>query len=188
MNTYTSLHQVEQLFKDKNLKVVTAENLQILFPDKSDSARQGILKRLHQQGRVNRLKRGLYEINARPLSVFEKANLLYRPSYISLETALNYYGILPQFSRVITSVTPKHPKQFSADQQFEYSRIKPGLFHGYHQEQDFLIATPEKALADMAYFVDKGLRRFHQEELDLTQVNIKELHQQYPWTKAYVRQ
>jgi predicted transcriptional regulator of viral defense system len=187
MNTYTSLHQVEQLLKNKNLKVVTAEILKVLFPDKSNNTRQSLLKRLHQQGRVNRLKRGLYEINSNPLSVFEKANLLYRPSYISLETALNYYGILPQFPQVITSVTTQHSNQFTADQQFEYSRIKPDLFHGYHQDQDYLIATPEKALADIAYFADKGLRRFHPEEFDLTQINMDELHQQYPWTKAYVR-
>ncbi|MCX5712190.1 MAG: hypothetical protein NTY47_03830 [Candidatus Omnitrophica bacterium] len=85
------------------------------------------------------------------------ANKLYAPSYVSLETALSYYSIIPEVSMAVTSITTKSTRKFSNKHGlFIYRAIKPKVFNGYYVEKqgnfDILIAEPEKALADYLYF------------------------------------
>ena len=96
------------------------------------------------------------------------------PSYVSLESALNFYGILNQFPYVITSVTPKKTKKLEKEgKNFEYVHFNPQNFYGYVKQGKFLIATKEKALFDIIYLISKGLRRISLDELDLTGVDKK---------------
>lgn len=119
-----------------------------------------------------RLEKNSYmTVNPSP-SRFTIANLLFSPSYISLETALNYHGILSQFPHEITSVTPKKSTTKQADGQiFSYAHIKTILFFGYEKTDDQLIALPEKALLDQLYLSSKGLRTIHLDEYDLARIN-----------------
>ena len=187
MKTYTSLPRIEEELIYLNVKVVTSETIKKLYPDKSTNTLRGIIRRLLKQGRIGRLKKGQYELKTNPLSTFEKANVLYSPSYISLESALNFYGILPQFPHVITSVTPLHSKKIQLEQTYEYSRIQSELYTDFVKEERFLIATPEKALADMLYFASKGLRKVNIDEYDFSQIDLKSMTEKYPWVKNYVK-
>ena len=90
MNTYTSLTEIEQLLLDKQVRLVTAELLAIILPDINLPARRAIINRLLNKQRIRRLKQGMYELVQTPLVAFEKANLFFSPSYVSLESALNY--------------------------------------------------------------------------------------------------
>ncbi len=127
------------------------------YSEKKDSLRVQ-LSRFIQKGRLVQLKRGLYCFNPVKLDEFVLANQLYQPSYISLETALNYYGIIPDISQRLTSVSPTTTKkignQFGI---FHYAKIKSVLFWGYtkkrldDKESFFLIAQKEKALLDFFY-------------------------------------
>ncbi len=90
------------------------------------------------------------------------AERIYRPSYISLHTALSYYGIIPEAVVAITSVsthkTAKFDNQFA---QYTYQKIKPQLFFGYEPKsiagdfntdrRSFMLAHPEKAILDLLY-------------------------------------
>ncbi len=75
------------------------------------------------------MKRGLYAFpDALPPDLYV-ANKLYEPSYISLEFALSYHGIIPETVYEITSVTTKSTRRFEAmGKVFTYRRIKREAF------------------------------------------------------------
>lgn len=85
------------------------------------------------------------------------ASKIYSPSYISLHTALSYYGIIPEAVVEITSITTRKTARFENQfASFSYQTIKPDLFWGYEPKpmQDgktFMLATPEKAIIDLLY-------------------------------------
>ncbi len=87
------------------------------------------------------------------------ANKLYQPSYISLERALSYYGIIPEIVYTTTSITTKIPREFDTPLGiFSYQRIKKEAYTGYSlreiDKEKVFFAEPGKALADYLYFVD----------------------------------
>lgn len=119
-----------------------------------------------------RIKNGFFLIAARfkkgnDFPFEQLANLLYGPSYISLEWALSFYQFIPERVTAVTSMTLAKSKEFSTPIglfTFHYMNKKrysvgvvrreiPGQFGG------FLIATPEKALADWVFLTCKGLNR-----------------------------
>jgi len=91
----------------------------------------------------------------------EVASFLYGPSYLSLETALAWYGFIPEMVYAYVSVTSRINRRFINELgTFIYRHIKPQLFWGYAEIQTeyghILIAEPEKALLDYIYL---NLRR-----------------------------
>ncbi len=136
---------------------VTAASLASLFPDiKGGNQKIRLLERDRQ---VIRLKRGLYvcspEVTGTSLSTELIANHLYTPSYISMSSALRYYGLIPEQVYVMQSMTLKHSRDFDTPVgRFEYTRISKvsfaiGLSSIRKPEYAFVIATPEKALCDL---------------------------------------
>jgi len=107
-----------------------------------------------------RLKQGLYvnhaDVSQKPLSLFLIGNNLYGPSYISLQSALRYYGLIPEQVFTICSMTTKPSKIFqNALATFEYVHTDHQVFPiGIRQETfvdgtSVLMASPEKALCDL---------------------------------------
>jgi len=125
------------------------------------------VSRLVKSGELLRLKNGFFLIaeKIKDTSIpFEQiANLLYGPSYISLEYALSYYGIIPEASYVRTSMTINQSKHFHTKiGTFSYyhiglNRYFVGVTHMKNALGGFYIATPEKALADHVFQVCQGL-------------------------------
>lgn len=146
--------------KEKGIVIFDPFDLRRLFNLKSDNTVKHLLRRLAKDGVVKRLKKGKYLFNyGRQPSDFLIANSLVVPSYISLESALSYYGLIDQFPYRITSVTVGKPRQFKINNKdFFYSKIKRGYFKDYVKVDDFLIAAKHKALFDYLYFIYKGLR------------------------------
>jgi predicted transcriptional regulator of viral defense system len=103
------------------------------------------------------------------------ANIIYKPSYISLQTALSFYGIIPEAVPNITSVTTLKTKTFSNDfGEYSYKNIKPDLLFGYYLREmeggrRIMFATPEKALADLLY-----LYPFYNTERELEELRLDE--------------
>lgn len=88
---------------------------------------------------------------------FAIANKIYQPSYISMETALSYYGLIPEAVFKIISVSTLKTNEINSPLGvFLYHTIKPGLFWGYHIKSKgsttYKIAAPEKAILDFLYF------------------------------------
>ena len=84
------------------------------------------------------------------------SNYIYKPSYVSLHSALAFYGIIPEAVTQITAVSTLKTADFqNIFGEFSYQKIKPELFFGYEQkpvgERSVLLATPEKAILDLLY-------------------------------------
>lgn len=111
-----------------------------------------------RSGTVIRVKKGLYifgrDLRRRPYSRELLANLIYGPSFVSLDTALSFYGLIPERVEAVTSVTSKRPKRFETPVgTFIYRGSTRRSFHlGMDRVEEgdvaFLIATRERALAD----------------------------------------
>lgn len=94
-----------------------------------------------------------------PYSTWLIANLVHAPSYISLETALTYYDVIPEGVFMTTSVTTNRPiKKEMAGHHYSYSSIRKDLFMGYtlfdtgFNNRRIKIADLEKAILDFFYF------------------------------------
>lgn len=117
------------------------------------------VRNLELSGKVIRLKKGLYVVDPSvsrvALSTELIANHVYAPSYVSMSSALRYYGLIPETVYTIQSMTIKHSRSFETPiGRFDYTFINREAFHiGItsinKQSYAFLMATPEKALCDL---------------------------------------
>ena len=112
---------------------------------------------LVRSGELIRLKQGIYCISpaasgVRP-DLYAIANQLYGPSYLSLETALAYYGLIPEAVMGMTSVVTHRSKRFTTPiGWFSYQTLPAKLFgFGVRTVDGHLMASPEKALCDYLY-------------------------------------
>lgn len=165
----------------------TTEQVKRLFPDEAIQTINMQLKRWVDKQEIIRLKRGLFIFPNKRLDEFFIANLLYPQSYVSLESALNAYGILPDIPAQVTSVTPMTSKQISTVKgNFLYSKIDQRLYFGYkqtetHSNLHYQIAEPEKALLDYIYI--RQVKNLEANRIDLQDINrsrLQELMQVFP--------
>jgi hypothetical protein len=125
------------------------------------------ISRMVKTGDLIRLKNGFFvianKIKDKPVPYAQIANLLYGPSYLSFEWALSYYGLIPEGVYVMTSTSFTRPKEFSTPLgTFSYTflnktRYRVGIDQQKNSAGNFLIATPEKALADLVHVKSKKL-------------------------------
>ena len=140
--------------------VFSCEDIGIFFPSVKKTTLMQCLSRWKKNGLLASLKKGLYELvypARRELPDMHIANKIYSPSYVSLETALSHYSVIPEVAMAVTSITPKTTRRFkNAHGLFIYRSVQPKAFCGYTIEKhggcDVLIAEPEKAMADLLYF------------------------------------
>ena len=155
MATYIHLNKIYQ----SNKSFFTTMDIKQLLEIKSNRSVHEIIKKFVDTKILTQIEKGKYYLTNCNVSDFEIAQFIYIPSYISLETALNYHGILSQFPVEITSVTTKSTIcKTIMNNIYSYSKINPKLFFGYYKEKQYLIAYPEKALFDQLYFISKGLK------------------------------
>ncbi|MDO4929994.1 MAG: hypothetical protein Q4E59_02550 [Bacteroidales bacterium] len=131
--------------------------LESLYPHISGGNQK--VRALERDKQVIRLKRGLYvcspEVTGRTLSTELIANHLYAPSYVSMSSALRYYGLIPEAVYTVQSMTTKHAREFDTPEGlFEYTHISReafpvGLTSVKREGYAFVMATPEKALCDL---------------------------------------
>ena len=135
------------------------------------------LSRWTKSGRIYQLRRGLYALappyqKTKPDS-FLIANHLQRASYVSVQSALAFYGLIPDTVHITVSVTPGRPERLKTPLGiFEFRHIKPALMYGYRmtnlpQSQQAFVATPEKALLDLVYLQTGGETKEYLQELRL---------------------
>ena len=147
---------------------VTTSILESLYPELKSANKK--VTWLEKQGFIIRLKRGLYVVNpeysGKTLSSELIANHLYTPSYISMSTALRYYGLIPEAVYVHQSMTVKHPRSFQTPiGNYDYKYISRKAFsigvRSMHKDDyAFLIASPEKALCDLIADSSKAILRY----------------------------
>lgn len=116
---------------------------------------------------------------------FRIGNCLSRPSYISMESALSYYHLIPEGVYTTVSITTKKTITYDTSAgTFLYRSVKPDLFFGYtiNNSQAFpvLLAEPEKALLDLLYLNSK-IRTIG--DLEGMRLNLHALHEIISWEK-----
>jgi len=136
------------------------------------------LGRWVNKGYLVRLRQGYFtfpEFRQQKDFAWYFANRIYKPSYISLQTALSFYGIIPEAVIQITSVTTLKTANFRNDfGEYSYKTIKNELMFGYELKEmegdrRIMFATPEKALIDLLY-----LYPFYNSDRELSELRLDE--------------
>jgi predicted transcriptional regulator of viral defense system len=147
------------------------------------------LSRWTKEGKIIQLRKGLYTL-AKPYASelphkFYLANQITRPSYVSLQSGLAHYGLIPENVPAVTSITTARPGQKTTlAGTYIYRHIKPGFFTGYslvpvYRNQSAFIASPEKCLLDLVHLTPQGdtktyLDGLRLQELDTLQTTVLE--------------
>jgi len=149
------------------------------------------LNEWQNKGYIKKVIKGYYIFSDSALNenvLFEIANRIYNPSYISLEMAFSYYHLIPESVYGITSVSTRRTYKFKTPMgKFIYRKIKPSLFFGYnlvnYKDKRFKIASIEKTILDYFYInpnikteVDFASLRMDK-DLFLKQINEKKLYE-----------
>ncbi|MBE0477791.1 hypothetical protein IBX65_01545 [Candidatus Aerophobetes bacterium] len=160
------------LFKEHNdINIFHINHLRLLTGMRSHSLRVN-LSRLNAKKVIKRICREFYANPFNTPTLEEISNQIYQPSYISLESALYFWGILNQVPYVLTCVSTQPPRKFNTSfGTIEYRQIKKGFFWGFVDKGGYFIAEPEKALLDYLY-LNKGRHI----QLDLSEINLNEVN------------
>lgn len=135
------------------------------------------LTRWIKQGHLTKLRQGYYaftEFLGKPDFVLYISNRIYKPSYISLHTALAFYGIIPEAVTQITAVSALKTAEFqNAFGSYSYKKMKDELMFGYELkpfgDRTIQFAYPEKAILDMLY-----LYSFYDTEKEMENLRLDE--------------
>lgn len=160
---------------------MSAAALKLDFPNiRKPGQKLGLLER---DGEIVRLKRGLYvcpeSVTGKALSLELIANRLLTPSYVSMSSALRYYGMIPEAVYVTQSMTTKESREYDTPVgRFEFTRMKRDAFNIGIQNKEgngysFLIATPEKALCDLIANTHSLFLRYAKEALEYLEDDIR---------------
>jgi predicted transcriptional regulator of viral defense system len=145
-------------FKDKMFDLACFSNDQIYAWQPGFDRNN--LSRWTKKGLLIRLRQGYFtfpEYKGKPDYAWYFANRMYRPSYISLHSALSFYGIIPESVIQITSASALKTAYFvNPFGEYSYKTIKKELMFGFILKtipdgRTLQIAEPEKALADLLY-------------------------------------
>ena len=164
------------LFKDR-MFYLACFNIYQVFAWQPDFDRNNITRWV-KKGYLVRLRQGYYtfpEYKGKPDYPFYFANRIYKPSYISLHTALSYYGMIPEAVVQITSITSLKTTSFTNDfGDYSYNTVKENLMFGYDlkpiaDNRTIQFATPEKALLDLLYIYP-----FYDNEQEIEELRLDE--------------
>lgn len=141
--------------KFKNDRIIDVRNL-INFFGHIDRRR---LYEWQKKGYIKKITNNYYifsDANIDDTMLRMIANRIYNPSYIGLESALSYYGLIPEAVFQISNVTTRKTKRFKTGiAQFSYRSIHKRFFWGYSLKNihthTFFISEPEKTILDYLY-------------------------------------
>lgn len=125
------------------------------------------------------------EVPVDELLLFRISNCMYRPAYISLESALSYYNLIPEAVYTQQAITTRKTMSYETPVgTFNYRSVKPELFFGYKivrkENLPVLIADVEKAMLDYLYLT-ASLRTM--KDIEALRLNIMELQNKINWDK-----
>lgn len=127
-------------------------------------------------------RKGLYALappfNKVSPQAFLVSNAMKSGSYVSLQSALAFYGMIPEYVPMVTAVTTGRPEVVDAmEMRFMFRHIKKAWFFGYQQiqltvKQQAFVAVPEKALLDLIYLTPGAQNRSYLMELRLQNLEV----------------
>jgi predicted transcriptional regulator of viral defense system len=151
--SYHTFSEFTRAFRDQ--PVCSAAEIGLRFPKLN---RRTVSSWVHK-GLLHRVRNGFYRLAERPITELDRwviANTIYAPSYISVRSALGYYGFIPEGVFHVESVTTASTKRFHyANTWYSYRSVRPSFFFGYTfigmEGRRVMMATPEKTILDVLY-------------------------------------
>lgn len=138
-------------------KIFTLQDIKIIAP----TFWEPNLVNWQKKGYITKITRGVYILsealhNPTEQLMYIVAQKIYYPSYISLESALSHYNLIPEGVFTFTNITSRKTHTFNTPiGRFLYKHVKPDLMFGYipFEGKKFAgyIAYPEKAILDYLY-------------------------------------
>jgi hypothetical protein len=150
-------------FSDKEVQIIF-DGSRFGSKERSSDSRYALIKRAIAHGEIIHLRRGLYafvqKYQRQGLNLFELAQKIYAPSYISLESAMSFHGLIPEGAPTVTSVSLRRSRDYSTPLGvFSYSRIPAFNFIGVERiaaaQSVHFLATAVKAVVDYVYVYRK---------------------------------
>ncbi|MCK4744987.1 hypothetical protein KAS41_02910 [Candidatus Parcubacteria bacterium] len=148
-----NITQKLKILMDSKKTVFRAKDLQSLWDENSRNtiiyAKRMVVKKL-----ILKLDKGYYALN-REYSVYELANLIISPSYVSFNSALLFWGVCFQVSDIVQSVSLLNYQKEIENRVYKYQSMKKDLFfnsEGVDLKNNISVASPERALLDSFYF------------------------------------
>jgi predicted transcriptional regulator of viral defense system len=144
--------------------IASFNDLRKVFSDSRDSELRQKIARLARRGWLVRIKKGLYvvvsditSLSSSNISLLRIAQALNRNSYISLSSALYYYGLIDQLLHTITAITTSKTKHYQFQGfTFTFSKLQEDFYFGFSQKRVegklVKIADLEKVVLDYLYF------------------------------------
>lgn len=182
--------ELSSVLRSHKMYLFTLVDIKNLFPEEKVKTIKNNFIRWLSKGYFVRLKRDLYEFVEQggelKIPDLYVANRLYEPSYVSLETALSIYSIIPDIAAAVTSVTSRPTRTFRNKYgSFFYRTCQKKPFTGYrvmlYEGFKVWIADKEKALVDFLYY---GSRLSQSLDFDEERLN-KEILKKINWRKAF---
>jgi predicted transcriptional regulator of viral defense system len=185
----------------KKLPVVSLADIRSTMP----GLRQETLSRWNRSGKIIMLASGYYVLSdeiSDETDLFAIAGRMYTPSFVSLESALSFHGLIPETVLSVTSVCTRKTRRINSPLcTFIYRSIQPEYFFGYEtkkgRKHTFLMASPERAIVDLLYLrrdissaEDMLELRFDTETFScLDQMEILGMAERFnkPWLKGKVQ-
>ncbi|TET33048.1 MAG: hypothetical protein E3J72_17865 [Planctomycetota bacterium] len=155
------MNRLTEQFFEASTGIFTQAEVAVAI-DGSDFSRHALIKRAMAGGEILNIRRGLYclapKYQKKPISVYSLAQYIYGPSYVSLESALNYHGWIPEAVYACTCASYRNAREFETPLGiFSYKRVPQNTFYAGVErcvdgnENVFFMASPAKALADYVY-------------------------------------
>ena len=140
----------------KKLPVVSLADVRSTMP----GFRQETLCRWNRSGKIIMVAPGYYVLpdeTGDETDLFAIAGRMYTPSFVSLESALSFCGLIPETVLAVTSVCTRKTRRINSPLcTFIYRSIQPQYFFGYEpkmgRKHSYLMASPERAVVDLLYF------------------------------------
>ena len=148
-----NITQKLKILMDSKKTVFRAKDLQSLW---RENPRNTVIyaKRMVDKNLILKLAKGYYALN-KEYSVYELANLIISPSYVSFNSALLFWGVCFQVSDTAQSVSLLNYQKKIGDKNYKYQSMKRDLFfnaEGIDSKNNVSVASPERALLDSFYF------------------------------------
>lgn len=160
-----------------NKLIISIEDIAKVLSINKESAKV-TANRYVKNGSLLRIKRDFYITSGKyekldEKELFQIANAIQLPSYISLTSALAYYSISTQQLRgIIESITTKKTNSVNVKEfSFNFILIKKNFYTGFKLEDDIFIALPEKALVDAVYLSSLGRYNCDFDAIDFSKLN-----------------
>ncbi|TRZ80897.1 hypothetical protein D4R86_03540 [bacterium] len=148
-----NITQKLKILTESKKTVFCTKDLQSLW---EESSRNTVIyaKRMVAKNLILKLAKGYYALN-KEYNVYELANLIISPSYVSFNSALFFWGVCFQLNDTVQSVSLLNYQKQIGDKIYKYQSIKKDLFfnvEGINFKNNISVASPERALLDSFYF------------------------------------